>query len=90
MTVEFDPKSQDCFSFGAPNGHWFSLLKVDEISSLLGNPALTNDPLDVSDETAKSLANVLREKQMELAIPSNLDLGMYIEFFDNCQGFTTY
>ncbi len=90
MTVEFEPKSHDCFSFGAPNAHWFALLAQTDIRMLLGAPPMTNDPLDVNEQTALDIATILRERQMEMPLPPNMDVGMYIEFFENCQGFTTH
>ena len=93
MTVEFIPKSEDCFAFAAPDGHWFELLRKPGVRAILGGLLImTNDPADIDRETAVKLGDYIQEnKDGELSEWSEkVDWGMYREFFEDCDGFTTF
>lgn len=89
MTVEFKPKNEGCWCFGAPNVHVFELLKKDGVRKILGEVPLTNDPIDASQEQSLRLGKFIRDnKHSDLKDwPANAD--MYAEFFEQCGGFTT-
>ena len=66
MTVEFIPKSEDCFAFAAPDGHWFELLRKPGVRAILGGLLImTNDPADIDRETAVKLAITSKKTRME-------------------------
>lgn len=87
MSVEFEPKNNGCFSFGAPNKHFFDLLKDSEFSKIIGSPLMTNDPLDIDHETALRLAQFMKGFNSKTW---GGDKEMYIDFFENCGGFKTF
>ncbi|OHU85516.1 MULTISPECIES: hypothetical protein [Pseudoalteromonas] len=87
MTVEFVP-TKDIFNFGAPNGHVFEILKIEEVQVLLNNPPLTNDPLEVSEEQAIKLSEIVSNWKPPETWNANKQ--MYVEFFAKCGGFSTY
>lgn len=85
MTVEFEPLNEECFGIGAPNGHFFEMLRIEEFSQILHNPPMTNDEILACEGQAKQLAKVLENHKGNLSA----DKQMYIDFFNNCQGFIT-
>jgi|TARA_B110000196_G_scaffold318674_1_gene334614 hypothetical protein len=92
MTVEFEPKKEDTFCFGAPNSHFFDLLRDPGVKAILGDIPITNDEMDVSEEQSIKLSEYIKEKRSSTLVDwsdnvKNTD--MYIEFFLNCGGFTT-
>lgn len=92
MTVEFTPKAKGCFSFGAPNKHFFEFISFPGVKKILGDLPLTNDPLDIDRETAIKLGDYIQDNiKGELAQwAEKVDAGMYREFFEDCGGFTTF
>ncbi len=95
MSVELDAKNPECFGMGVANGTWFHLLKHTRIGDVLGR-VYTNDPLDVTAEQALECAKIMREFHP----PPGWGLigedgeermkAMFVEFFEQCQGFTTH
>jgi hypothetical protein len=92
MTVEFEPKKEDTFCFGAPNSHFFDLLRDPGVKAIVGELPLTNDEIDIPEDQAIELSKYIKDNRNSKLVDwadnvKNTD--MYIEFFLNCGGFTT-
>lgn len=90
MTVEFEPKKEGCFCFGAPNDHVFDLLKKERVKQILGDVPLSNDPMDVTEVQSLALAAYIKENKLTELKRWRADADMYAEFFESCGGFTTH
>ena len=93
MTVEFVPNSSKCFEFGVSNGTWFTLANTSGITKLIANQQF-NDSLVINSDDAKKCAEVMRDWEP----PSGWfrcgdeveGKQMFIDFFETCDGFSTY
>ncbi len=94
MSLEFEPVKEGCFSFGVSNGAFFELLKIPEFAKVLGNPPLTNDPIEATENQARALAEILETWDPTEgwwgAGKEDAGKQMFIDFFKDCGGFTTY
>lgn len=93
MTVEFNPRSKHCLGLGIPNETWFHLLKTSKIREILNNPPLSNDPIRATKKQALACAEAIKNWQpTEFWFGSDPEKGklMFIEFFEKCNGFSTF
>lgn len=93
MTVEFEPKNKECFCFGVANSTWFHLLKTSKIRDILKNAPLTNDPIKATKKQALACADVMKDWQpTEFWFSDKPEKGkqMFIDFFEQCNGFSTF
>ena len=93
MTVELEPKGKESFSMGVANGTWFALVNTSDIKELIGKQ-YTNEPVDVDAATAKKMAVAIADWQPAAdwvnGITHHRMKMEFIEFFNSCEGFTTY
>ncbi len=95
MSVEFTPLKSGCFCFGITNNTWFTLLK-GPLRDALGpdRTSLTNDPIEVDEDTANACAEALETwtpiKNWFAPNREHEGKAMLIEFFRNCGGFETH
>ncbi|MCF2855949.1 hypothetical protein L1286_00570 [Pseudoalteromonas sp. SMS1] len=87
MTVEFIPKNNDCFNFGAPNQTVFALFKIKEIAEILNYPPPTNDPIFATAKQARAIAAFMETCELDWRPEIKK---MYINFILKCEGFETY
>lgn len=93
MTVEFIPRSKHCFGFGIANETWFHLLKTSKIREILNNPPLSNDPIRATKKQALACAEAIKNRQpIEFRFSNDIEKIklMFIDFFEKCNGFSTY
>jgi len=94
MSVEIVPKNNQCYGMGISNGSWYELLENKEIANLIGG-LKTNDPIDVSKETALKILEIVKKTTFSEKWSNPMGDGrtlmeLFIEFLECCDGFKTY
>lgn len=93
MTVEFVPNNQKCIEMGISNGTWFWLLDNTDIGKLV-NSNHTNDIINADQEISLKCAKIMKDTTFPdtwgIGIGSSKLQSYFIEFFETCEGFTTY
>ena len=93
MPALFIPNSSECYRFWSPDKLWLTLANTSGIKTLIGHQ-YGYTPVQVNSDIARKLANMV----WTWAPPSNwyrmngseqnlYGQSVFIDFFDNCEGF---
>lgn len=93
MSVEIEPVNKGCDCIGVANGTWFTLLNEAGLGTVVAGKN-TNDPVNATEEQANECADLLEK----WTPPAGWFLGgeeekgkeLFLDFFRECGGFTTY
>lgn len=94
MSVTLSPVNEKAGGMDIANGTWFTLLNESKVGEILKEPRLTNDTIDADAEQCQRCADALREwtppKDWFMRGREEESKQYFIEFFEECGGFTTY
>lgn len=92
MTVELIPCDDKCFDMSVANKTFFDMVNLSGMDAVIGRQT-ANDPVNVSPENTQKCKRLLLDWHPSdgwgRGIGAEQMKATFLEFFDNCCGFTT-